>query len=45
MTPCGAENKFFKSVGQMVGQICPTTEKALTISRKGLIFFGVPKRI
>ena len=36
---------FLKSVGQSVGQICPTTKKALTFSCKCLIFLGVPKGI
>ena len=36
---------FPKSVGQMAGYMCFTTKKALTIARKGLISFGVPKGI
>jgi len=35
--------KFFKSVGQGVGQICPTTKKALMVYHKGLIFLAEQK--
>jgi hypothetical protein len=35
--------KFSKSVGHTVGQICPTTKKGLGFSPKSLKSFGVPR--
>lgn len=41
----GVRAKFFRICGASGGADLPHNEKALTITRKGLISFGVPKGI